>query len=351
MMMMKRGSLLIPVVGLYMYCLLLLGCTTMPSCILALQTKQLPESSCISCIINKVASSSSSISSFPIVSTAVDHDSKKNNNLYGYKTALLSATIFMTSLMSPSTVPAAHAVLPTLNEAIVEVSESSYPILKALDATNFQAFTTKIGDLLLDRIPADKLGKSIELAMDTLDSVSTSRLEEFNGILKVEYSDVKVDSCTLVPLPPMSLVNKFQTLAIDKVNPDKLATFQQTWKPSLDVLANAKTENAICLPTSRSSLDKLALAQADVGKSFGKQEIKAFQAYTGPVLKSSITIGKALSFVEDAKTLAPTASPQAKKEFAAAGKRIEAASKLEVARNDYADKKAQQAANKAKLNR
>lgn len=349
MMMMKRGSFLLPVVGYYLYCLLLLGGTTMPSCIIALQINQLPKSSSISSVNNKVPWSSS----FPkIVSTTVDdHDSTKNNNVFGYNTALVSATIFLTSMTLPTTVPAAQAVLPTLNEAIVEVSESSYPILKALDATNFQAFTTKIGDLLLDRIPADKLGKSIELAMNALDSVSTSKLEEFNGILKVEYSDVKTESCTLVPLPPMSLVNKFQTLAIDKVNPDTLATFQKTWKPSVDALSNAKTDNAICLPTSRSSLDKLALAQADVGKSFGKSEVKAFQAYTGPVLKSSITIGKALSFVEDAKTLAPTASPQAKKDFATAGKRIEAASKLEVARNDYADKKAQQAANKAKLTR
>jgi len=254
----------------------------------------------------------------------------------------------MASMTMPPIIPAAHAVLPTLNEAIVEVSESSYPILKALDATNFQSFSVKVGELLL-RISPDKLGKSIELGIDVLDSVPASKLDDFNIVLKTEYADLKTDSCVLVPLPPMSIVDKFGTIAIEKVNPEKFATFKTIWKPSLDALANAKNENAICLPTSRSSLDKLALAQAELGKTFGKRETKVFQSYTGSVLKSGITIGKALTLVDDAKTLAPTASPQAKKEFAAAGKRIEAASKLEVARNDYADKKAQQAANKAAL--
>ena len=59
---------------------------------------------------------------------------------------------------------APHAALaaPTLNEAIVEVSQTSYPILKALTAETFVPFSAKIGKLVLDIAP-DKLGKSIAL--------------------------------------------------------------------------------------------------------------------------------------------------------------------------------------------
>ena len=59
---------------------------------------------------------------------------------------------------------APHTALaaPTLNEAIVEVSQTSYPILKALTAETFVPFSAKIGKLVLDIAP-DKLGKSIAL--------------------------------------------------------------------------------------------------------------------------------------------------------------------------------------------
>ena len=49
-----------------------------------------------------------------------------------------------------------------LPEAIVEVSQTSYPILKALTAETFVPFSAKIGKLVLDIAP-DKLGKSIAL--------------------------------------------------------------------------------------------------------------------------------------------------------------------------------------------
>jgi len=254
------------------------------------------------------------------------------------------ATVF--TVLQPVCVPEALAIQPTLTEAIVEVSETSYPIIRALDPTNFRDFSTKIGDLLL-KINPDKLGKAIELAIDALDSAPPEKLATFNGILKDAYADVSVDSCTMVPLPPMAIVDKFAGLASEKVNPDKLKAFKETWNPSLEALK--KTDETICLPPNRASLDQLALAQADLARTFGKTETKAFVSYTGPLLKSSITAGKAISLVNDAKTLAPNASPQAKKDFAAAGKKAESASQLEVARNKMAEQKAKQAANKAAL--
>ena len=51
---------------------------------------------------------------------------------------------------------------PTLDEAIVEVSESSYPIIKNLSPEAFGPFSEKVGKLLLD-IKPEKLGRSIEV--------------------------------------------------------------------------------------------------------------------------------------------------------------------------------------------
>ena len=255
--------------------------------------------------------------------------------------AIFASVVMTTSVLQP--VPASLAASPTLNEAIVELSETSYPILQALDPVPFGAFSTKIGDFFLKNIKQEKLAKSIELGIDALDSAPSEKLAEFNVVLKEAYAGVDVDSCRKVPLPPKSIVDKFGGIAAESVDPEKLKTFGETWKPSLEALEKIKTnDDTICLPASRASLDKLALAQADLARNFGKAETKAFVSYTGPVLKSSVTISKALSWVNDAKTLAPTATPQAKKEFAAVGKKVESASQLEIARNKIAEQKAKQ---------
>ena len=62
------------------------------------------------------------------------------------QTAVLAACV--SSLLVGQPAPALAA--PTLNEAIVEVSESSYPVLKALKAEEFTAFSEKLGGLILD---------------------------------------------------------------------------------------------------------------------------------------------------------------------------------------------------------
>lgn len=96
----------------------------------------------------------------------------------GLRATAISASVFVATMVMPP-IPASYAAPITLNEAIVEVSETSYPILKGLDAVNFQAFSVKVGELLLNINP-DKLGKSIELGMDVLDSAPPEKLDEFN---------------------------------------------------------------------------------------------------------------------------------------------------------------------------
>jgi len=261
------------------------------------------------------------------------------------RVAAVSASLFVATLAMPPTVPPSYAAT-TLNEAIVEVSETSYPILRALDPAGFQAFCTKIGDSLLN-IKPDKLGKSIELGIDVFDSAPADKLDDFNIVLKEAFGDVSTDSCTLVPLPPMALADRFATVASETVDAEKLKTFSETWKPSLEALK--KTDSAICLPPKRASLDKLALAQADLGKTFGKTESQAFAKYTTPILKQTFPVGKALELVSDAKKLTPRATPQDKKDFVAAGKKIELASRLEVSRIEYREKQALAEAEKAAL--
>ena len=57
-----------------------------------------------------------------------------------------------------------------LSEAITELDASAYPIIKALPAETFPAFSEKIANLFLGFKP-DKLAKSIDLGADLFNSV------------------------------------------------------------------------------------------------------------------------------------------------------------------------------------
>ena len=153
------------------------------------------------------------------------------------------------------------------------------------------------------------------------------KLAALSTVVKDSFAGLETSSCTLVPLPSSTAAIKFKDVASASVDAAKLKAFADAYGPALDALP--KTEAAICLPPA-AALDKLSLAQAEVGRSFGAAESKKFEAYTTPVLKSSITIGKIFPLIDDAKKLAPAATAQEKAAFQAAGKRIEVAAKAEA---------------------
>ena len=97
---------------------------------------------------------------------------------------------------------------PTMNEAIVESSEATYPILKALPAAGFEEFTSKLGNVFLD-IPPEKLSRTLDLGIGVLNSADPDKIAALNTVAEKAFSGLDTGSCDLVPLPPMSLVDKF----------------------------------------------------------------------------------------------------------------------------------------------
>lgn len=214
---------------------------------------------------------------------------------------------------------------PSLRDAIVETSEATYPILKALPSDTFPAFADKIGSLFLGVKP-DKLAKIIEIDLDVLLSVPPEKVTAFNGVVKDAFDGLKPDGgCDLVPLPPPSLVERFTSSeALAQVDAAKLKAFDELWGPALKALA--KTPTAICLPPP-AKLDALALAQAEIGKSFGADEVKALDK-AGTILKSAITPAKAFPLIGDAQKQTMGASLPERQRFKAAGAQVETAAKL-----------------------
>jgi hypothetical protein len=129
--------------------------------------------------------------------------------------AFLLAAVCSASLLAGA--PHQALAAPTLNEAIVEVSQTSYPILKALTAETFVPFSAKIGKLLLDIAP-EKLGKSIDLGVDAFLSVPPEKLAVLNSVVKDSFAGLEAASCTLVPLPSAETANKFKDVAAASVD-------------------------------------------------------------------------------------------------------------------------------------
>ena len=92
-----------------------------------------------------------------------------------------------------------------------------------------------------------------------------------------------------------------------------------------------------------SSLDKLALAQAEIGRSFSPEESQRLASYATPTLKSVFTLPKLLPFVDDAKRLAPGATSVEKAAFQQAGKNVEKAANAEAQKAKLAALKARSA--------
>ncbi len=237
------------------------------------------------------------------------------------KTAVVAALCSAQLLAAP-----AFAVPPTLQEAIIETSEAAYPVLKVLPADSFPAFATKIGDLFLGFKP-DKLSKSIDLGVDLFLSVPEADLTTFNGVVKDAFDGLKPDSCDLVPLPPPSLVQKFtSSVGFAGADAGKLKAFDEKWGPTLKALAKTDDGAKICLPAAE-KLDKLAIAQAKLAKSFGADEAKAFGTYFGGVAKASIQPGKVFPLVGEAQKQTMGADLKARQRLKTAGATLETVSK------------------------
>jgi hypothetical protein len=253
------------------------------------------------------------------------------------KTALVAG--LCSASLSFSMAPA-NAVPPSIESVIVESTEAAYPIIGALDE-GFPGFTELLGKIILD-IGPKKLGPAIDRGVDVFNSVPDEKVKAFNGVVKEAFAGLSTDSCTLVPLPSSKAASRFTSMAQETVSQAKLKEFSDKYGSTLAALA--KTDSKICLP-SKDNLNKLALAQADIGRAFDYDKVNAFSKYVGPVFKGEARLtDETMGLLVSAKSQAPDATYQDRVNFEKAGKKLEAAAKKEKEKNAAARYKAKMAA-------
>lgn len=261
--------------------------------------------------------------------------------------ALCSAAI----VAAPAPAPAAQQ---TLDEAIVEFTEAVHPIL-AVQNTAFPAFTEQVAALIFGIVPDDKLARSIEVSIDALTSVPPEKVDLLNGAVKEAFDGLDIKSCQVVPLPDRALVDKIaKTEAVGMVDSAKLKALDSTWGGTLSLLPKSdaypgpdgKLYSVMCLPPP-AQLDKLALAQASVGRAIGSTELQAFKDYVPTALKT-IRPTDAIPLAKTAEKLAYI-PPEQKLRFNSARKGVEKAAEAEAYKARLAAINARSAAAKAAL--
>ena len=178
------------------------------------------------------------------------------------KQAVASAALCSTLLAS------GPAFAGPLDDAILEVADSSYPIIKTLNPTTFSPFVDKIGDVVL-KVKPDKLGKAVDAGIDYFLSIPDDKVQATNAAVKEAVSSCSGDK---VPLPSSALFAKLTSSpAFSNVDAAKLKAFAAEAKPAVDALA--VKDDLVCLP-SVEALKKVSLAQAEAAKAADPAKVR-----------------------------------------------------------------------------
>ena len=250
----------------------------------------------------------------------------------------------------------AIAAPPSLNDAIVEFTEAVYPVIKVQNSA-LPDLSEQAAALIFNSVKPEKLATSIDLLFDAFATVPEEKITAFNDVVKDAFGDAKPPACQLVPLPPKSLTDKvLASAAFKQVDSAKLAAFGEKWGPTLKLLPTSDTYKTadgagpftvICLPPPE-KLDRLALAQADLGRAFGVVEVKRFFDYTPGMLQKEVRMSDAMPLAQTASKMAYV-PPDQKIRLNQATKAIEAAAKDEAAKARIEAIKAESAAKKAAM--
>lgn len=243
------------------------------------------------------------------------------------------AALLLGSCATPAS--AAVEVDSPLGSAIIDVADTSYPILKQLKAAQLGPFTDKVADVILrKRDPKyyPNLAATLDLTIDWFLSIPAENIAAVNAAVAEGSKGLDPEAgCALVPLPQAAFAKLAASEPVAKIDPVKRAAFAELAKGSVGALA--RRGDAVCLPPA-SALETAALAQANAARAASTASAAALGTQAGATIKS-VSLGAVLPLATQAQDLTSGATPAEQKAFAAAGGRIEKYAKAQQ-KNTYA---------------
>eukprot|EP00550_Attheya_septentrionalis_P005938 CAMPEP_0198290076 /NCGR_PEP_ID=MMETSP1449-20131203/8057_1 /TAXON_ID=420275 /ORGANISM="Attheya septentrionalis, Strain CCMP2084" /LENGTH=232 /DNA_ID=CAMNT_0043988511 /DNA_START=157 /DNA_END=855 /DNA_ORIENTATION=+ len=185
----------------------------------------------------------------------------------------------------------------SLETAIIQASDATYPVLKALTPETTGPLANKIAKLLTSKVPAEKLATALDSTADTLLSIPDDKLAKFVATVKTSYQDISSDSCQSIPFPADAANVVLGSEAVSKLSSEKVQ--QVAGKIAPLVSAVPASTGGICLP-SKEGLEQVWIGQTQLVLSIPTPIKQQLAANIAPAAKS-IPSAELLRLLPDAK--------------------------------------------------
>jgi hypothetical protein len=228
---------------------------------------------------------------------------------------------------APPAGAASDIVYGSLETAIIDASDATYPVLKSLTAETVSPLANKIATLVTTKITPAKLTTAIESGANALLSIPDDKLDKFTATVKESYEGVSGDSCNSIPLP-IDAINALTPSATSSLDATKLEQVTKKLASTAQAIPFTST-SGICLPSSKEGLEKLWIGQTELVIGIPKASKQDLVAKAGAAVKS-IPNPDLLRVLPDAKKVLKGVDPKTAKKFETTGQTLDKVLKNDV---------------------
>ena len=216
------------------------------------------------------------------------------------------------------------SIYGSLEAAIVEASDATYPVLKSLSAETVSPLTTKIVSLVNKKMDRSKLEKAVESAADAVLGIDTDKVDKFTTRVKSAYDGASGNACDTIPI---AASNVFSDI-ISGVESSHLADAQGKVAAALQAIPKSSS-GELCLPASKEGLEQLWFGQTELIFNIPTPLKKEFAASTSAAV-GSVPNADLLRLLPDAKKVLKGVDTKTAVKFETAGKTLDSVLKSDV---------------------
>jgi hypothetical protein len=221
-------------------------------------------------------------------------------------------------------------IFGALETAIVDASDATYPVLKALTSDTLSPLANKVASIVTKKIPARKLTIAFESAVDALLSIPDDKLAKFTTTVKESYQGISSNDCSVIPFP-LDAANMVQSSeAVSKLDSAKVKQVTEKLSALTQAVpySSSGATGGICLPTMQ-GLEQIWIGQTQLLVSIPTPIKQQLASQTGPALKS-VPNADLLRVLPDVKKIIGSVDRKQANKFQETGKTLD-----KVLKQDY----------------
>jgi hypothetical protein len=189
-------------------------------------------------------------------------------------------------------------VAGSLQQAIIEASDATYPVLKSLTPETVSPLANKIANLLTKKVSPERLSTALNSAANALLAIPDEKLDQFTQTVKASYEGVSSSSCSAIPLPMDAITTFASSDAVSQLDSETLSRAIQKITALRQSIPSS--DSSLCLPASPQGLEQIWVGQTELALTIPKG-VKRELAGTAAMAVKSIPSAELLRVLPDAK--------------------------------------------------